>query len=155
MQTVYFIILVPMVYLSVAVCFFGTAATLIKIFKQPLPSATLKIFPEKKPAWAWALYDTFLLPAIRRQKPVFWLFLMVFHIGLLLLLIGHIELMVDIEWLQIIPHEAFLGRVLFNLLTPMVDNDPGTVKNGAFNIGGLLEVETTSWRVWFFPRSRN
>ena len=92
MDTLYFIILVPMVYVAAAVFFFGTVIRLVKIFREPKHPATLQIYPEKKPKWLWALHDTLLFPTVRRHKPVLWVFLVLFHICLFLLIIGHIEL---------------------------------------------------------------
>jgi nitrate reductase gamma subunit len=106
-----------MVYLAAAIFIIGTTVRLIKIFKAPNHPTTLQIFPAKKPAWLWALHDTFLFPTVRRHKPVLWVFLILFHICLLLLIIGHLELFGEFEVLQIIPHEIFLGKGLVGLLT--------------------------------------
>jgi len=114
-KVIYFI-LVPMVYMAFAVFFIGTAVRLIKIFKEPKHPATLQIFPDKRPNWLWALHDTFLFPTVRRHKPVLWVFLMLFHIGLVLLIIGHIELFAEFKIFQIIPHEIFLGQGYLGLL---------------------------------------
>ena len=116
MQTLYYIILVPMVYVAFATFFIGTAVRLIKIFKEPSHPATLQIYPEKKPRWLWALHDTLLFPTVRRHKPLLWVFLMAFHICILLLIIGHLELFGEIEALQLIPHEIFLGQGLVGLM---------------------------------------
>jgi len=116
LQTLYYIILVPMVYVAFATFFIGTAVRLIKIFKEPSHPATLQIYPEKKPGWLWALHDTFLFPTVRRHKPLLWIFLMAFHICILLLIIGHLELFGEIETLQLIPHEIFLGKGLVGLI---------------------------------------
>lgn len=110
MQTLIYFILVPMVYIAFAVFFIGTTVRLIKIFREPKHPTTLQIFPEKKPSWLWALYDTFLFPSVRRHKPVLWAFLIILHIGLLLLIIGHLELFGEFQIFQIIPHEVFLGQ---------------------------------------------
>jgi nitrate reductase gamma subunit len=99
-----------MVYIAFAVFFIGTTVRLIKIFREPKHPTTLQIFPEKKPSWLWALYDTFLFPSVRRHKPVLWVFLIILHIGLLLLIIGHLELFGEFQIFQIIPHEVFLGQ---------------------------------------------
>ncbi len=109
-------ILVPMVYIAVGTFFIGTAFRLIKIFRQPKHPATLQIFPEKKPKWLWALYDTFLFPSVLRHKPVLWVFLMLFHICLLFLIIGHLELFGDFAVFQIIAHEVFLGQGYVGLI---------------------------------------
>ena len=74
METLYYIILVPMVYLAFAVFLIGTTVRLIKIFREPKHPSTLQIFPEKRPGWLWALFDTFLFPTVRRHKPVLWFF---------------------------------------------------------------------------------
>ncbi len=108
-QLVYFI-LVPMVYLACGVFVIGTTLRLIKIFKAPKHPSTLQIYPVRKPAWLWAVSDTFLFPTVRRHKPLLWVFLMLFHIGLLLLIIGHLELFAEIRALQFIAHDVFLGR---------------------------------------------
>lgn len=116
MQTIYYIVLVPMVYIAFAVFIVGTALRLIKIFRTPPHPATLQIFPEKRPKWLWALHDTFLFPTVRRHKPLLWFFLMVFHISLFLLIIGHLELFYDFQIFQIIPHQIFLGKGIVGLL---------------------------------------
>lgn len=116
MDTVIYFILVPMVYISFAVFFAGTAIRLIKMLREPRHPATLQVYPDKKPKWLWALHDTFLFPTVRRHRPVLWVFLMLFHIGLGLLIIGHLELFADFRILQIIPHEIFLGQGFLGLL---------------------------------------
>ena len=115
-DTVIYFILVPMVYISFAVFFIGTAVRLIKIFREPKHPATLQVYPERNPKWLWALHDTFLFPTVRRHKPLLWIFLMVFHICLGLLIIGHIELFAEINIIQVIPHEIFLGQGYLGLL---------------------------------------
>jgi nitrate reductase gamma subunit len=108
--------MVPMVYISFAVFFIGIVVRLIKIFREPKHPAPLQVYPEKNPKWLWALHDTFLFPTVRRHKPLLWIFLMVFHICLGLLIIGHIELFAEINIIQVIPHEIFLGQGYLGLL---------------------------------------
>jgi len=110
MQTVYYIILIPMVYVAFAVFFFGTVLRLISLFRKPKNPSTLQIFPEKHPRWLFAVYDTFLLPTVRRHNPVLWVFLMLFHIAFLLVIIGHLELFGDFAIFQVIDHQVFLGK---------------------------------------------
>ena len=119
MEILYYIILVPMVYLAFAVFFIGTTVRLIKIFCAPKHPATLQIYPQKRPGWLWALHDTFLFPTVRKHKPLLWIFLMAFHICLLLLIIGHLELFGDIGVLQLIPHEIFLGQGFVGLVAAL------------------------------------
>ncbi len=110
MQTAYYLILVPMVYLAFAVFIVGTVARLVSIWQKPKNPSTLMIHHTKSPRWLWALADTFLLPTVRRHNPLLWLFLMIFHIALLLLIIGHLELFQRFAIFQVIDHEVFLGR---------------------------------------------
>lgn len=110
MQTVSYIVLVPMVYVAVAVFFLGTVTRLIAIFRAPAHPTTLKIYPEKRPKWLWIWHDVFLFPTVRKHKPVLWVFLMLFHVGLVLLVIGHLELIADFEVFQLVPHEVFIGK---------------------------------------------
>ena len=116
METIYYIILVPMVYLAFGIFFVGTGIRLYKLFRTPKNPATLQIYPEKRPKWLWALHDTFLLPTVRRHNPVMWVFLMAFHICFLLVIIGHLELFADFRIFQVIEHEVFLGRWFVGLI---------------------------------------
>ncbi len=116
MQTLIYFILVPMVYIAFATFFIGTTIRLIKIFREPKHPTTLQIYPEKKPQWLWALHDTFLFPSVRRHKAVLWVFLMLFHICLLLLIIGHLELFGEFAIFQVIPHGVILGQGYVGLI---------------------------------------
>jgi nitrate reductase gamma subunit len=115
-QTVHYIVLVPMVYVAFAVFFLGTAIRVVKILREPKNPSTLQIFPEKQPKWLYTLSDTFLFPTIRRHKPLLWVFVMAFHIALLLLILGHLELFQEFRIFQIIPHEVFLGKGFVGLI---------------------------------------
>jgi len=115
-EIVYYIILIPMVYVAFAVFFVGTGIRLVKLFREPRNPTTLQIFPDKRPRWVWALHDTFLLPTVRRHNPIFWVFLMLFHISFLLLIIGHLELIGDFGIFQIVQHEVFLGKGFVGLI---------------------------------------
>jgi nitrate reductase gamma subunit len=105
-----------MVYVACAVFVVGTVIRLVKILLEPKHPTTLQIYPEQRPRWLWALHDTFLLPTVRRHKPVFWIVLMLFHIAFLLLIIGHLELIAEIKIFQLIPHEVFLGKGFVGLV---------------------------------------
>ena len=116
MQTLYYAILVPMVYLAVGIFIIGTATRLWQILKAPVHPTTLQIYPQKKSKFLAALGDTFLFPTVRRHKPVLWVFLILFHLGLVLLFIGHLELIWDLSIFQVIPHEPFLGKGFLGLI---------------------------------------
>ena len=116
MQSIYYFVLVPMVYIAFSIFAVGTTFRLINIFRQPKHPTTLQIYPEKTPRWLWALHDTFLFPTVRRHKPMLWCFLITFHICLLLLLIGHIELLGEFKVFQVIPHQVFIGQGFVGLI---------------------------------------
>ena len=116
MDTIYYLILVPMVYLAFFIFIAGIIWRVTSLLQKPKLPTTLKIYPEKKPAMFWALTDTVFLPGVRRNNPVLWFFLMVFHVCLLLLFIGHLELVWDLPIFQIIPHEIFLGNGFLGII---------------------------------------
>ena len=116
MELVYYIILVPMVYVASAVFIIGIIFQFVKIIRKPKFVPQLQIYPLKKPAWFWTLADTFLLPSVRRHNPVLWFFLMIFHFCFFLVFIGHLELITEMKWIQVIEHEIFLGKGLLGLL---------------------------------------
>ncbi|MBF0223979.1 MAG: respiratory nitrate reductase subunit gamma [Desulfobacterales bacterium] len=110
MEKIYYIVLVPMVYISFAMFIFGIIFQVIRLFFKAKSAVPAPIFFGKNPKPFAAWYDTFLLPTVRKHNPILWLFLMIFHICFLLLIIGHIELIADISIIQIIPHTIFLGN---------------------------------------------
>ncbi|MBI4765021.1 MAG: respiratory nitrate reductase subunit gamma [Deltaproteobacteria bacterium] len=110
MPTITYLILVPMVYLAFLVFIVGTVIQIARIRRAPKNPATLQIFPERKPKWLWALHDSFLMPTLRRHYPLRWVILMSFHIALLLLIIGHLELFKGFTFFQFWEHEIFLGK---------------------------------------------
>ena len=110
MDTLNYIILVPMVYLSFAVFTAGLVYQIITILRKPGIPIPLNVYPQKKPIWLHTVFDTFLMPSVFKAKPVMWFFLMVFHAGIFLLIIGHIELVHVFGIFQIVEHDIFLGR---------------------------------------------
>lgn len=116
METLYYLILVPMVYLAVAIFVVGIIGRLIAVLRRPRFAPPLEIHPKKEPVWVWAIADTFLLPTVLKHNRLLWVFLMTFHICFLLTLIGHLELITEMAWIQVIEHEIFLGKGLVGLL---------------------------------------
>lgn len=109
MESVTYFVLVPMVYAAATVFVSATVWRIFRIMRRPAFAPTLKIFPERRPAWLHALADAFLLPMVRRHNPVLWAFLMLLHAAIALLILGHLELFAEMPWLQVWPHEVFLG----------------------------------------------
>lgn len=90
-----YFIMVPMVYLAFAWCFLGIVLKITGILKAPKLPYTLKIFPESEarfPRLA-AVWDAFTMPTIRKHKPVLWVFLMMFHAGIAVLVLAHLDLL--------------------------------------------------------------
>ncbi|WP_300156559.1 respiratory nitrate reductase subunit gamma [Solidesulfovibrio sp.] len=110
MATLTYIVLVPMTYLAVGVFAAGTLWRLAGLLRRPRLGLPLAVYPTQKPGWAYALADALLLPTVLRHNPVLWVALALFHLGLLALVLGHLELVADIPPLQAVPHAIFLGK---------------------------------------------
>jgi len=96
-DTIYFVILVPMVYLAVAVFLSGIGLRIAQVLAAPRHPFPLRIFPSPRAASLTALYDTFLMPQVRKHAPLFWVFLILFHAAFLLLILGHLDLLPGIN----------------------------------------------------------
>lgn len=116
MHAIYYIVLIPMVYLSFTVFVLGTIIRIVKISREPPNPIKLQIYPKRRPPWLYAIYDTFLFPAALRHKPVLWVFLILFHVSFILLILGHLELIRPFAVFQIIPHEPFMGHGFVGLI---------------------------------------
>lgn len=83
---------VPMVYIAIVVCLVAVVVRMIKVGRSPAPFQ-LAIYPAADRPLLAALGDALGMKQIRKRKPVFWFFLMVFHIGLILLALGHLDIL--------------------------------------------------------------
>ncbi len=116
MKTVYYLILVPMVYLAFLVFVVGTIAKLAKIFGIPQKSEHPPNLSAEKPAWFWALADSFLMPSVRRHKPLHWVFLMSFHVSPAAPDHRPSGVVRGVQSVSVYPHEIFLGRGFVGLV---------------------------------------
>ncbi|MBI5252124.1 MAG: respiratory nitrate reductase subunit gamma [Desulfomonile tiedjei] len=93
-DTVFYFIMVPMVYLAFAWFIVGAAIKILGIVRSPAMPHTLRIFPEKETnsARLAAVWDALTMPTVRAHRPLLWFFLMVFHIGIALLILAHLDL---------------------------------------------------------------
>lgn len=97
LSAVEYAVMVPMVYVALLFCFVMIAVRMASILRAPAQPYSLRLFPaKKKPALA-ALADTFAMPQIRKRKPLFWVFLMIFHVSFLLLILGHLDILPGIS----------------------------------------------------------
>lgn len=110
METLTFFTLVPMVYLAVGVFAAGTLWRVVRVLRRPRQPASSPIYPTRSPSWPAAVADALLMPSVARHNPVLWTVLMLFHLGLVLLFLGHLELVATIPVLQVVPHAIFLGK---------------------------------------------
>ncbi len=90
-------VLVPLVYLSILFCLAGIVYRLVSIFRAPAQPFSLRIFPSSKKPGLAAMADTFTMPQIRKHQPLFWVFLMMFHISFLFLILGHLDILPQIH----------------------------------------------------------
>lgn len=97
MDKVYYFIMVPMVYLALG---FFIVALVVKIVRTlragPIPFQ-LATYPLPKHPKMAAWHEAFSMPQIRRRKPLFWFFLMMYHAGFVLLILGHLDILPEIN----------------------------------------------------------
>lgn len=108
-DTIYYLIMVPMVYVAFATLILGTLYKFVRVMASPTVPGSMGMFPRKLPRPIGVLKDAFLaVPAWRKSK-VFWVVIVAFHIAFALLFIGHLELIREFKIIQLIPHDVFLG----------------------------------------------
>lgn len=100
---VYYFITVPMVYLAIAWCLVGVAIKIAGQAKAPKHPFSLKIYPDKNTKVPSTVWGSLAMPTIRRQSPTFWFFLVIFHLGLVVLLLSHLDLL---PWFNIYPEDS-------------------------------------------------
>ena len=101
---IFYFIMVPMVYLAIAWCIFWIVVKIVGILRaSPLPP-TLRIFPDDKNPEDWntggilaSIWDTLSMPSVRKYHPLLWVFLVVFHICIVLLFLAHLDLLPEVN----------------------------------------------------------
>jgi nitrate reductase gamma subunit len=85
-------IMSPLVYGALVFFLVALVLRLAAILRAPRNAYQLAIYPApKNPALA-ALRDAFGMPQVLRHAPLFWVFLMIYHLGFLALILGHLDL---------------------------------------------------------------
>jgi nitrate reductase gamma subunit len=87
-----FAIMVPLVYISIVALLAGIIWRIVVIARSPAQPYSLRLYPAAARPSLAALGDTFGMTQVRRHKPVFWVFLMIFHAAFLLLILGHLDI---------------------------------------------------------------
>ena len=90
-------IMVPLVYAAILFCLVMLVVRIVGIFRAPPQTYSLKIFPSRKRPGLAAAADTFAMPQVRRHQPLFWVFLVIFHVSLVLLVLGHLDILPHIS----------------------------------------------------------
>lgn len=108
-DSIYFFIMVPMVYIAFATLVIGIIFKFVLVFLSPKIKGTLPIFPRESVPWLCALKDAFFVPVAFMKDKTLWVFIIAFHAAFLLLIIGHLELIREFAVIQVIPHDIFLG----------------------------------------------
>jgi nitrate reductase gamma subunit len=85
-------IMVPLVYLSVVACVVGIIWRIAVIMRSPAPPYSPRLFPARRRPGLAALGDVFAMPQVMTHAPWFWVFLMLYHIGFLFLILGHLDI---------------------------------------------------------------
>lgn len=113
-------IMVPMVYLALLFCLAAIVLRIVSILRAPAQAYSLRIFPASKKPKLAALADTFTMPQVRKHKPLFWVFLMIFHISFLFLILGHLDILPNISLIpEASRHMLGLGIVGVGVTLPL------------------------------------
>lgn len=112
--TLQYVILVPLVYLAVLWAVLGAGFRIVAILRAPPHPHTLQIFPDGTTGGS-VLGDALLLPTVRRSDPALWVLLGVFHLGVAVLFLAHVDLFGGI---RIMPEASvhMIGRGFVGLL---------------------------------------
>jgi nitrate reductase gamma subunit len=90
-------IMVPLVYISILALLVGIVWRLVVIMRSPAQPYSLRLYPAARKPGLAALGDTFGMTQVRKHKPFFWVFLMIYHIAFLLLILGHLDILPQIN----------------------------------------------------------
>lgn len=100
----WYFVMVPMVYASVAWCIVWIIVRLVNILKAPSTPRTLRVFPEGKDpgdrntgGLLAATWDALSMPPVRKYNPALWVFLIVFHVAMALLILAHLDLLPQVN----------------------------------------------------------
>jgi nitrate reductase gamma subunit len=86
-------IMVPLVYLALGFLLVALVVRIAKIFRSPPPPYQLAVYPERRRPVLAALGETFGMPQILKRSRGFWVSLILFHLGFLLLILGHLDIL--------------------------------------------------------------
>ena len=108
-DAIYYFVMVPMVYGAAAIFISGLLFKILVAVFSPGIKGTLGLYPRNLPFVAGVAKDAFLISSAFKKDRLLWFFIVAFHTGFVLLFLGHLELARNFDFLQIIPHNVFLG----------------------------------------------
>ena len=92
-----YVIMVPLLYVAILALLVGIVWKIAVILRSAPPPYPLRLYPApRNPALA-AIGDTFAMPQVRRHRPLFWVFLMIYHAAFILLILGHLDILPQIN----------------------------------------------------------
>jgi len=84
--------MVPLVYASVLFLLAGIVWRIVSILRAAPQEYPLRLYPAARRPVLAGLGDVFGMTPVRRHRPLFWVFLMVYHAAFLLLILGHLDI---------------------------------------------------------------
>jgi nitrate reductase gamma subunit len=94
-----YVIMVPLVYLSILALLAGVIWRLVVIFRAAPPPYSLRLYPAARRPRLAAMAETFTMPQVRRHRPLFWVLLVVYHLAFILLFLGHLDILPQVNLL--------------------------------------------------------
>ena len=94
-----YLIMVPLLYVSILALLAGIIWRIAVIMRSPPPPYPLRLYPAARRPGLAALGDAFAMPQVRKHKPLFWVFLMIYHLAFVLLVLGHLDILPRINLL--------------------------------------------------------
>ena len=88
-----FAIMVPLVYVSLLALLAGIVWRIVVIARSPAQPYSLRLYPAAARPVMAAMGDTFGMTQVRKHKPLFWVFLMIYHVAFFLLFLGHLDIL--------------------------------------------------------------
>ena len=96
-------IMVPLVYASLLFLLGGIIWRIVSVARAPAHPSSLRLYPAKGHPLLASLGDVFGMGTVRRHRPLFWVFLMLYHAAFLALILGHLDIF---SALRIVPAQS-------------------------------------------------
>lgn len=121
MSTISYLVLVPLVYVAFAVLAAGLLWQAVRIVWGLRRSLADAVGPTRAPRRLGALAGALFFPAVLPRRPHHWIITAVLHVGLALLIVGHLEVLVGFDLSGLSAHRipvggGWVGIVVFVVL---------------------------------------